>query len=85
MGTGLRRPVELGGVWTPLGMRDGVPLSGAGCWLAMWIWQCFFRPPPHMWPGWQGGFLFWFLGSVLELIRVGAHGYLGFGMRIQGL
>ena len=51
MGTGLRRPVELVGVWTSLGMRDGVPLSGAGCRLAMWIGQCFFRPPPHLWPG----------------------------------
>ena len=34
---------------------------------------------------WVGGFLFWFLGSVLELIRVEAQGELGFGMRIQGL
>ena len=85
MGTGLRRTVELVGVWTSLGMRDGVPLSGAGCRLAMWIWQCFFRPPPHLWPGWVGGFLFSFLGSVLELIRVEAQGDLGFGMRIQWL
>ena len=34
---------------------------------------------------WVGGFVFSFLGSVLELIRVGAQGDLGFGMRIQGL
>ena len=51
MGTGLRRTVELVGVWTSLGMRDGVPLCGAGCRLATWIWQGFFRPPPHLWPG----------------------------------
>ena len=54
MGTGLRRTVELVGVWTSLGMRDGVPLCGAGCRLATWIWQGFFRPPPHLWPGWVG-------------------------------
>ena len=35
--------------------------------------------------GWVGGFLLSFLGSVLELIRVGAQGDLGFGMRIEGL
>ena len=34
---------------------------------------------------WVGGFLFWFLGSALELISVEAQGELGFGMRIQGL
>ena len=34
---------------------------------------------------WVGGFLLSFVGSVLELIRVGAQGDLGFGMRIQGL
>ena len=38
--------------------------------------------PPAVW---VGGFLFSFLGSMLELIRVGAQGDLGFGMRIQGL
>ena len=32
-----------------------------------------------------GGFRLSFVGSVLELIRVGAQGDLGFGMRIQGL
>ena len=34
---------------------------------------------------WVGGFLFWFLGSALELISVEAQGELGFGMRIKGL
>ena len=34
---------------------------------------------------WVGGFLFWFLGSVLELIRVEAQGDLGIGMRIEAL
>ena len=34
---------------------------------------------------WVGGFLFWFLGSALELISVEAQGDLGFGMRIEGL
>ena len=85
MGTGLRRALDLVGVWTSLGMRDGVPLCGAGCRLATWIWQGFFRPPPHLWPGWVGGFLFSFLGSVLELMSVESQRGLGFGMRIQGL
>ena len=35
--------------------------------------------------GLGGWFLFWFLGSALELISVEAQGELGFGMRIQGL
>ena len=34
---------------------------------------------------WVGGFLFWFLGSALELISVEAQGELRFGMRIKGL
>ena len=34
---------------------------------------------------WVGGFVFWFLGSVLELIRVEAQGDLGFGLCIEEL
>ena len=34
---------------------------------------------------WVGGFLFSFLGSVLELMSVESQRGLGFGMRMQGL
>ena len=34
---------------------------------------------------WVGGFLFSFLGSVLELMSVESQRGLGFGRRIQGL
>jgi len=56
------------------------------CWLpAGYVDLAVFLQAPSPPVAWVGGFLFWFLGSVLELIRVGAQGDLGFGMRIQGL
>ena len=84
MGTGLRRPVELVGVWTSLGMRDGVPLFW--CWLpAGCLDLAVFLQAPSPPVAWVGGFLFSFLGSVLELMTVESQRGLGFGMRMQGL
>ena len=44
-----------------------------------------FLQAPSPRAGWVGGFLFSFLGSVLELIGVEAQRGLGFGMSIRGL
>ena len=44
-----------------------------------------FLQAPSPRAGWVGGFLFSFLGSVLELMSVESQRGLGFGMRIQGL
>ena len=44
-----------------------------------------FLEAPSPAAGWVGGFLFSFLGSMLELMSVESQRGLGFGMRIQGL
>ena len=54
---------------------DGGRLSGFGSVSA--------GPLPR--DGWVGGFLFSFLGSVLELMSVESQRGLGFGMRMQGM
>jgi len=44
-----------------------------------------FLQAPSPRAGWVGGFLFSFLGSVLELMSVESQRGLGFGVRMQGL
>ena len=78
MGPGLRRTLDLLGIWNSLGMREGVPCSIVGCPLAIWIWAKLIQTSSPF-VTWVVGFVFSFLVSMVELFSLEAHHDLGFG------
>ena len=76
-GTGLRRALEVRVIWNSLGMREGVPLSAAGCPLAMWIGAKLIRTSSPF-ATWVVGFVFSFWVSVVELLNLEAQHDTGF-------